>query len=100
MTLVARMVFSSQPEIRLIVCRSIGCICLISGHGRPPQTRSHVQRLRQPQGQSQEELADRADLQRTYASGVERGVRNPTVTALKKLAQGLQASLPDLVSFE
>lgn len=61
---------------------------------------ARVQRLRQAQGLSQEELADRADLHRTYVSGVERGVRNPTVTVLEKLAQGLQTSLPDLVSFE
>lgn len=61
---------------------------------------ARVQRLRQAQGLSQEELADRADLHRTYVSGVERGVRNPTVTVLEKLARGLQTSLPDLVSFE
>ena len=61
---------------------------------------ARVQRLRQAQGLSQEELADRADLHRTYVSGVERGVRNPTVTVLEKLAQGLQTSPPDLVSFE
>lgn len=61
---------------------------------------ARVQRLRQAQGLSQEELADRADLHRTYVSGVERGVRNPTVTVLEKLAQGLQTSLPNLVSFD
>lgn len=61
---------------------------------------ARVQRLRQAQGLSQEELADRADLHRTYISGVERGVRNPTVTVLEKLALGLQTSLPELVSFD
>lgn len=61
---------------------------------------ARVQRLRQAQGLSQEELADRADLHRTYISGVERGVRNPTVTVLEKLAQGLQTPLPELVSFD
>lgn len=61
---------------------------------------ARVQRLRQAQGLSQDELADRADLHRTYISGVERGVRNPTVTVLEKLAQGLQTPLPELVSFD
>lgn len=61
---------------------------------------SRVQQLRQAQGLSQEELADRADVHRTYVSGVERGVRNPTVTVLEKLAAGLRVSLADLVTFE
>ena len=48
-----------------------------------------VQRLRAERGWSQEELADRAGVHRTYVSGVERGVRNPTITALEKIAGGL-----------
>ena len=59
-----------------------------------------MQRLRQDQGWSQEELAERASLHRTYVSGVERGVRNPTVTVLEKLARGLGVSMPDLVRFD
>lgn len=59
-----------------------------------------MQRLRQDQGWSQEELAERAGLHRTYVSGVERGVRNPTVTVLEKLARGLGVSMPDLVRFD
>ena len=59
-----------------------------------------MQRLRQDQGWSQEELAERAGLHRTYVSGVERGVRNPTVTVLEKLARGLGVSMPDLVKFD
>jgi transcriptional regulator with XRE-family HTH domain len=59
-----------------------------------------LQRLRQDQGISQEELADRADVHRTYVSGVERGVRNPTVTVLEKLATGLGVDLAQLVTFE
>lgn len=59
-----------------------------------------MQRLRQDQGWSQEELAERAGLHRTYVSGVERGVRNPTVTVLEKLARGLGVSMPDLIRFD
>jgi transcriptional regulator with XRE-family HTH domain len=50
----------------------------------------HVRRAREARGWSQEEFADRAGLHRTYVSGVERGVRNPTVTVLEKMAIALQ----------
>ncbi|MEM1265874.1 MAG: helix-turn-helix transcriptional regulator [Pseudomonadota bacterium] len=38
---------------------------------------------------SQEELAFKADLHRTYVSGVERGIRNPTVEIVARLAVAL-----------
>lgn len=47
---------------------------------------------------SQEALGYRAGLDRTYISGVERGRRNPTATAMIKLATGLQASVGELVT--
>jgi len=49
----------------------------------------NVQRLRAEKGWSQEEFADKADLHRTYVSVVERGVRNPTITIIAKLAAAL-----------
>ncbi|MDP3631601.1 MAG: helix-turn-helix transcriptional regulator [Phenylobacterium sp.] len=58
----------------------------------------NMKRLREAKGWSQEELADQASIHRTYVSGVERGVRNPTVTVLEKLAIALGATLPDLVA--
>ncbi len=58
----------------------------------------NMKRLREVRGWSQEELADRAGIHRTYVSGVERGVRNPTGTVLEKLAIALGATLPDLVA--
>ena len=42
---------------------------------------------------SQEEFADRAKLHRTYVSGVERGVRNPTITVLEKFAKALDVPI-------
>jgi transcriptional regulator with XRE-family HTH domain len=56
----------------------------------------NVQRLRRAKGWSQEEFADRAGLHRTYVSGVERGIRNPTVTIVEKLATALESSIAEL----
>jgi transcriptional regulator with XRE-family HTH domain len=56
----------------------------------------NVRRLREKQGISQEELADRAALHRTYISGVERGVRNPTILVLEKVADALGVELSAL----
>lgn len=45
--------------------------------------------FREEAGLSQEQLGFESDLHRTYVSGVERGVRNPTVEILAKLAAAL-----------
>ena len=54
----------------------------------------NVRQTRRDRGWSQEELSFRADLHRTYISGVERGIRNPTVTVLAKIANALEVT-PD-----
>ena len=41
---------------------------------------------------TQEQLAEKADLDRTYISGLERGVRNPTITIVARLATALNVS--------
>jgi two-component system, response regulator len=45
---------------------------------------------------SHEELAYRAGLHRTYISDLERGVRNPSVDSIGKLARALEVSVSDL----
>jgi CheY-like chemotaxis protein len=47
-------------------------------------------------GISQEELAYRAGLHRTYVSDVERGARNLSLESVEKLAEALQLSVPML----
>jgi CheY-like chemotaxis protein len=47
-------------------------------------------------GISQEELAERAGLHRTYISDVERGARNPSIASIEKLAQALKLSVSAL----
>ena len=59
---------------------------------------ARLRKLREAQGWSQEELADRAGLHRTYISSVERAVRNPTITVLAKIAAALGVSLGELLS--
>ena len=48
-------------------------------------------------GISQEELADRAELDRTYVSSVERGLRNATLESIVTLAQALEVDPGELV---
>ena len=48
-----------------------------------------VRRLRHALGLSQEGLADRANIHRTYIGGIERGERNPTLTMIVRLAESL-----------
>lgn len=57
-----------------------------------------VRQYRTELGISQEELGLRANLDRTYISGVERGVRNPSLTALVSLAGGLGISVSILLA--
>jgi len=52
----------------------------------------NIKRFRAERGLSQEELAFECGLHRTYVSGVERGVRNPTVVVLEKIAKALKVA--------
>lgn len=54
--------------------------------------------LRTAQGYSQEEFAHHVELDRTYVSGCERGVRNPTLDVIVKLARGLDLPPTELLS--
>ncbi len=58
-----------------------------------------VRRARTAAGLTQEDLADRAGLDRSYIGGVERGDRNPTLTVIEKIAQGLGLTLAELFSY-
>lgn len=48
-----------------------------------------VRMYRSRAGYSQEELADRAEIHRTYIGGIERGERNPTLLMIRRLAKAL-----------
>jgi transcriptional regulator with XRE-family HTH domain len=53
---------------------------------------STIRHFRTSSGMSQEELADKAGLDRTYISGVERGVRNITLESLEQIIRALAVS--------
>lgn len=57
---------------------------------------SRVRHLRQARGLSQEELADRCRLHRTYIGSVERGERNLGLLNTYAIAKALGASVVDL----
>lgn len=60
----------------------------------------NMKRLRKAKGLSQEALAHDADLHRTYISGIERCVRNPTITIVAKIANTLDATIAELLDVE
>ncbi|MEA5618036.1 helix-turn-helix transcriptional regulator [Cronbergia sp. UHCC 0137] len=55
----------------------------------------NVRRLRLSQGLSQDALADKAGLHRTYIGAVERGERNITLINAEKIANALGINLLD-----
>jgi CheY-like chemotaxis protein/DNA-binding XRE family transcriptional regulator len=56
-----------------------------------------VRNLRFRLGLSQEELAERASLHRTYVAGIEGGTRNVTLKTIEKLAHALKVSTATLL---
>ena len=48
---------------------------------------------------SQMTLANRAKLDRTYVSGIERGERNVALINIEKIAKALRVSIQDLFKF-
>jgi transcriptional regulator with XRE-family HTH domain len=60
---------------------------------------AHSVKLRRKElGLSQEELADMAEIDRTYASQIERGVANPSLEVLYRVARSLEIDLPVLMT--
>ena len=57
-----------------------------------------VKLRRKELGLSQEDLADLAEIDRTYASQIERGVANPSLEVLYRVARSLELELPMLLT--
>lgn len=49
---------------------------------------------------SQEELAEKIGVHRTYMSFIERGIRNPSLLMVFKISRALKLKLPELFEFD
>lgn len=56
--------------------------------------------MRSLRGATQEEVAHRAGVHVTYLSGIERGVRNPSLKNIRAIAKALEVDTADLFAFE
>jgi len=59
---------------------------------------SVVRQLREARGWSQEELAERADLNRSYIGEIERGIAVPSLATVGKIASGFELSPSSLLA--
>jgi transcriptional regulator with XRE-family HTH domain len=57
----------------------------------------NLRKLRQAKGLSQEELADRAKIDRTYISALERSVYAASIEVVDRLARGLGVEASELL---
>lgn len=57
----------------------------------------NLRRLRTERERTQEELAAKAGIERAYISRIERGLENPTVGLLARLAKALKADVSEFL---
>jgi transcriptional regulator with XRE-family HTH domain len=82
----------SDPRALIRVAREAGG----EAHVEPVNLGERVRELRRSRGWTLEEAATRAGLARSTLSKIENGQMSPTFDAVKKLAQGLAISVPQL----
>jgi transcriptional regulator with XRE-family HTH domain len=59
----------------------------------------HLREIRLKQNLSQVNLAYKGNFDRNYIGMLERGERNPSLKNLKRLAETLEITLPELLNF-
>lgn len=64
------------------------------------QVGNRIRALRKQRGLSQEKLALKAGIDRTYLASIETGKRNATLLSLEKVAIALDISMRDFFDFE
>lgn len=60
----------------------------------------NIREIRKQKKLTQEELAEKCELQTSYLAGVERGDRNITLQTLEKIADGLEVNAKQLLELE
>ncbi len=60
----------------------------------------HARQIRLSRDETQEEVSHRAGIHVTYLSGIERGVRNPSLSSIRALAAGLGVPVSELFAFD
>jgi transcriptional regulator with XRE-family HTH domain len=74
----------------------------VKGPAVRPQSAAHqafgraIRELRDERGMSQEDLAHRCGVDRSYMGGIERGERNVSLRNIFRIADGLGVSTPEL----
>jgi transcriptional regulator with XRE-family HTH domain len=82
----------TDPKSMIRVAREAGG----EAHVEPVNLGERVRELRRSRGWTLEQAASRAGLARSTLSKIENGLMSPTYEALKKLAEGLAISVPQL----
>jgi transcriptional regulator with XRE-family HTH domain len=66
-------------------------------HNIAKQLGQRVRKLRQKQGLSQEALAVKANIDRAFLSGIERGIENPTLFTIQAITDALEVRIGNLM---
>ncbi len=61
---------------------------------------NRIKVLRKRMGLSQEKLALKADIDRTYLAGIEAGKRNVTLVSMEKVVKALEVSMKEFWNFK
>jgi DNA-binding XRE family transcriptional regulator len=86
-------------ELNTLVCGTLVFARVTIGFVRRPNVALGrvIARLREAAGISQEELAERAGVHRTYISQLERGIKSPTLNILVKVSGSLGVRASELI---
>lgn len=74
--------------INVLLCNMKGRVNILFGE--------RVAKLRHSVGLSQEELADRCGIHRTYIGAIERGEKSPTLNTIEKIANAMEVTIKEL----
>lgn len=61
---------------------------------------NRIKYFRKQAGLSQEKLALKADIDRTYLAGIESGKRNATIMSIEKVVNALDVSMKEFWNFD